>query len=71
MYWTLSLATTLDDAPWPLTKEELIGWASRSGVPMAAIDNLQELEDDEIYESILDIWDEYGDWATIGYSDEE
>ncbi len=24
MYWTLELATKLEDAPWPATKEELI-----------------------------------------------
>jgi hypothetical protein len=24
MYWTLELASYLDDAPWPATKDELI-----------------------------------------------
>ena len=24
MYWTLELATKLEDAPWPATKDELI-----------------------------------------------
>ena len=24
MYWTLELASKLEDAPWPATKEELI-----------------------------------------------
>ena len=24
MYWTLELASYLEDAPWPATKEELI-----------------------------------------------
>ena len=24
MYWTLELASSLDDAPWPATKEELM-----------------------------------------------
>ena len=27
MYWTLELATKLEDAPWPATKEELIDYA--------------------------------------------
>lgn len=31
MYWTLELATKLEDAPWPATKEELIDYAMRSG----------------------------------------
>ena len=32
MYWTLELASKLEDAPWPATKEELLDYASRSGV---------------------------------------
>ncbi len=31
MYWTLELASKLEDAPWPATKEELIDYATRSG----------------------------------------
>ena len=27
MYWTLELASKLEDAPWPATKEELIDYA--------------------------------------------
>ena len=53
MYWTLELASSLDDAPWPASKEELIDYANRSGAPEEVIENLTELEDDgEIYESI-------------------
>ena len=53
MYWTLELAGSLDDAPWPATKEELIDYANRSGAPEEVIENLEELEDDgEVYESI-------------------
>ena len=33
MYWTLELASKLEDAPWPATKEELIDFAIRSGDP--------------------------------------
>ena len=29
MYWTLELASKLEDAPWPATKEELIDFAIR------------------------------------------
>ena len=50
MYWTLELATKLEDAPWPATKDELIDYAMRSGAPMELIENLQEIDDDgEIY----------------------
>ena len=57
MFWTLELAGSLDDAPWPATKDELIDYANRTGAPQDVVENLQELEDDgEIYESIEDIW---------------
>ena len=46
MYWTLELASKLEDAPWPATKEELIDYAMRSGSPMEVIENLQEIEDE-------------------------
>ena len=57
MYWTLELASTLDDAPWPASKDELIDYAQRSGAPLEVIEILEEIEDEgEIYESIEDIW---------------
>ena len=60
MYWTLELASKLEDAPWPATKDELIDYAMRSGAPLEVIENLQEMEDEgEIYESIEDIWPDY------------
>ena len=60
MYWTLELAHHLEDAPWPDTRDELIDYAIRSGSPLEVIENLQEMEDDEeIYESIEDIWPDY------------
>ena len=34
MYWTLELASHLEDAPWPATKDELIDYALRMGAPM-------------------------------------
>ena len=60
MYWTLELATKLEDAPWPATREELLDYAIRSGAPMEVIENLQEMDDDgETYDSILDLWPDY------------
>ena len=61
MYWTLELASKLEDAPWPATKEELLDYANRIGAPAEVIENLEELEDEdeEVYESILDIWPDY------------
>ena len=57
MYWTLELASKLEDAPWPATKDELIDYAMRSGAPLEVIENLQEMEDEgEIYESIEDFF---------------
>ena len=60
MYWTLELASWLDDAPWPATKEELLDYAKRSGAPLAVEENLQELEDDiQPYNNIEEIWPDY------------
>ena len=60
MYWTLELASKLEDAPWPATKEELIDYAGRTGAPMEVIENLMEIEDEgDPYDSIEDIWPDY------------
>lgn len=61
MFWTPELASYLEDAPWPATKEELIDYANRTGAPLQVIENLQELDDAEenTYEGIEDIWPEY------------
>lgn len=60
MYWTLELASYLDDAPWPANKEQLIDFADRIGAPLEVIENLRELEDDDQpYNSIEEVWPEY------------
>ena len=61
MYWTLELASKLEDAPWPATKEELLDYANRIGAPAEVIENLSELDDDEeiIYDGILDLRPDY------------
>lgn len=54
------MASKLEDAPWPATKEELIDFSIRSGAPLEVIENLQEIEDEgESYERIEDIWPDY------------
>ncbi|HRK73619.1 MAG TPA: DUF2795 domain-containing protein, partial [Rhodothermales bacterium] len=45
MYWTFDLASYLNDAPWPATKEELIDYATRTGAPEEVIENLEMLEE--------------------------
>lgn len=59
MYWTLELATYLEDAPWPAMKDELIDYAQRSGAPTEVEENLADLEEDGPYESIEEIWPDY------------
>ena len=62
MYWTLELASKLEDAPWPATKEELVDFAIRSGAPMEVVENLQELVEEEPgmqWDTIEDIWPDY------------
>ena len=72
MFWTLELAGSLDDAPWPATTDELIDYANRTGAPQDVVENLQELEDDgEIYESIEDIWPDYPTKEDFFFNEEE
>jgi hypothetical protein len=60
MLWTPELASYLEGAPWPATKQELIEYAKRIGAPPEVIQNLEELEDsDEEYNGIEDIWPDY------------
>lgn len=73
MFWTPELADTLVEAPWPATREELIDYANRSGLPQQVIDNICELDEgEEIYEGIEDIWPEYeGISDEFFYNDDE
>ncbi len=61
MIWTVELAATLEEAPWPASRNELIEWAERNGCPQQVIDNLYELdeEDETPYENIEEIWPDY------------
>lgn len=71
MIWTMELASYLDDAPWPATKEELVDYAIRTGAPVEVIENLQELEEtDEPFESMEDIWPDYPTEADFFFGDE-
>ena len=66
------LASTLDDAPWPASKDELIDYAQRSGAPLEVIEILEEIEDEgEIYESIEDIWPDYPRDEDFFFNEEE
>ena len=60
MYWTLELASKLEDAPWPATREELIDYAQRSGAPLEVIENLQEI-----------IWPDYPSKEDFFFNEEE
>jgi len=72
MIWTVELASYLDDAPWPATKEELIDYTERIGAPLEVVENLLELEDsDEPYESIEDIWPDYPSDEDFFYNDDD
>lgn len=72
MYWSLELASHLEDAPWPATKEELIDYATRSGSPAEVVENLLEIEDEgDTYDSIEDIWPDYPTKEDFFFDDEE
>ena len=74
MYWTLELASKLEDAPWPATKEELIDFAIRSGAPMEVAENLQELveeEEGQAWENIEEIWPDYPSKEDFFFNEDE
>jgi len=74
MYWTLELASKLEDAPWPATKDELIDFAIRSGAPMEVVENLRELVEEEPgiqWETIEDIWPDYPTKDDFFFNEEE
>ena len=74
MYWTLELASKLEDAPWPATKDELIDFAIRSGAPMEVVENLQELVEEEPgmqWETIEDIWPDYPTQEDFFFNEDE
>ncbi len=67
----MELASYLDDAPWPATKDELIDYAIRTGAPVEVVENLQELEDSEKpYESMDEIWPDYPTDEDFFFEDE-
>ncbi|HYM20797.1 MAG TPA: DUF2795 domain-containing protein [Candidatus Kapabacteria bacterium] len=72
MLWTPELAQYLEDAPWPATRDELIDYCERIGAPPAVIKNLQEIEDqDEVFESIEEVWPDYSSETDEFYYDDE
>ena len=72
MYWTHELASYLEDAPWPATKEELIDFAIRTGSPLEVVENLQDLEDEgDLYENIEEIWPDYPSREDFLFNEDE
>lgn len=72
MYWTLEMASKLEDAPWPATKAELIDYAQRSGLPQEILENLDELEDEGIaYDGIEEIWPDYPTKEDFFFNEDE
>ena len=73
MYWTLELASYLSDAPWTANKDELIDYAIRTGAPLEVVENLQAIEDEdeEIYESIQEIWPDFPTEEDYLWNEEE
>jgi|TARA_B110000305_G_scaffold146590_1_gene162804 hypothetical protein len=74
MYWTLELASKLEDAPWPATKDELVDFAIRSGAPMEVVENLQELVEEEPgmqWDTIEDIWPDYPTKEDFFFNEDE
>jgi hypothetical protein len=62
MFWTLELASYLEEAPWPATKDELIDYSIRSGAPIEVVENLQSIED---------IWPDYPSQDDFMFNEDE
>jgi hypothetical protein len=72
MYWTLELASHLEDAPWPASKDELIDFAIRTGAPLEVVENLQQLEgEDDLYDTIEEIWPDYPTKEDFFFNEDE
>ncbi len=71
MYWTLELAGYLEEAPWPATKEDLIDYVIRSGAPILVLENLQELDDEEMYENMEEVWPDFPSKEDFMFNEEE
>ncbi len=71
MYWTLELAGYLEDAPWPANKEDLIDYIIRSGAPVLVLENLQELDDEEMYENMEEVWPEFPSKEDFMFNEDE
>ena len=66
------MASKLEDAPWPATKDELLDYATRTGAPIEVIENLQEIEEDEeAFESIEDLWPDYPSKDDFFFNEDE
>jgi hypothetical protein len=72
MYWTLELASKLEDAPWPANKQELIDFAIRTAAPMELVENLSEIEEEEeIFDTIEDLWPDYPTKEDFFFNEDE
>ena len=72
MYWTLELASYLEDAPWPASKDELIDFAIRTGAPLEVVENIQLLEEEgDVYENIEEIWPDYPSREDFLFNEDE
>jgi len=71
MYWTLELAGYLEEAPWPATKEDLVDYVIRSGAPVLVLENLQELDDEEMYENMEEVWPDFPSKEDFMFNEDE
>lgn len=58
MYWTTGMLNKIVDAPWPLTKYELMEWVDRTTGDRSILSNIEELEDDDEELELEDLCDD-------------
>ena len=71
MYWTLELASYLEDA---LARHQRRAhrFSMRTGAPLEVVENLQQLEDDgESFDTIEDIWPDYPSKEDFFFNEDE
>ena len=73
MYWTLELASYLEDAPWPASKDELIDFAMRAGAPLEVVEKLAANSKTRAiaFETIEDIWPDYPSKEDFFFNEDE
>ncbi len=74
MHWTFEVRRILNDAPWPISKRELLEYLTSSGsAPPELIEALQDLDidPDEVYQNLDTMWEDLPRLSDYYYDEDE